>query len=247
MEFIGYLVIAAFVVGASKGGLATAGALAVPFLSIWMDPRYAAGLLLPIYLVSDVSGLWLYRKDFSWQNVKLLTVAGLVGVIIATILTPYVSRDAAALATGLIGLFYCLQVFARKLRKRDVAVPFDVRRGMFWGTLTGITSYISHNGGPPFQAFVLPQKLEKLKYAGTTTIVFAAINFFKLPAYLSVGIMTDFEWKSFLIMAVVATVGAVVGRWITQVLPSKIYFGAIQVSLFFLSIYLIVNSVSAMV
>ena len=107
------------------------------------------------------------------------------------------------------------------------------------GTLAGITSFISHNGGPPFQAFVLPQKLPKLAFAGTTTITFAAINLFKLPAYGAVGLMAGFDWKTTTWMAAVAVAGAVVGRRLTVILPDRVYITFIQVTLFLISIYLV--------
>ncbi|MBP0574779.1 hypothetical protein J8J27_29130, partial [Mycobacterium tuberculosis] len=60
-------------------------------------------------------------------------------------------------------------------------------RGLVWAVLTGFTSFVSHSGGPPFQVFVLPQRLPKMVYAGTVTIVFAAVNLMKLPPYVALG------------------------------------------------------------
>ena len=45
-------------------------------------------------------------------------------------------------------------------------------RGVLFGPLAGLTSYIAHAGGP--ETYVLPQKLEKMVYLGTTTIFFTA-------------------------------------------------------------------------
>ena len=242
MEHFGILLIAALVVGASKGGLATAGTLAVPFLSIWIDPLVAAGLLLPIFIVSDVFGIWLYRHEYSRKNVILLSITGLAGVGLATLLVPYISVPLAQLATGAIGLFYCVQAVRKRVTKRLEPVPFDARHGAFWGVVTGITSFISHTGAPPFQAFVLPQRLPALAFAGTNVIVFAIINFSKLPAYVSVGLMADLEWKVFLLMAAVAAGGAVLGRCLVQVLPEEAYRIVIEVLLFALSLHLIVTA-----
>lgn len=114
-----------------------------------MDPLVAAGLLLPIFIVSDVVGVWLYRREYSAKNVMLLIPAGLVGVVVASLLTPYISSIIAALVTGLIGLFYCAQVLLKNLRGQIAAVQFQPIRGVFWGTLAGITSFISHTGSPP--------------------------------------------------------------------------------------------------
>lgn len=247
MEHIFLLLLASLIVGASKGGLASAGALSVPILSIWMDPLVAAGLLLPIYIVSDVVGVWLYRREYSSKNVLLLIPAGLVGVIIASLLAPYVSAAIAALATGMIGIVYCAQALRKRLRGHDAVKPFQPVRGAIWGTITGITSFISHTGSPPFQSFVLPQKLPKMQYAGTNTLVFAAINLFKLPAYLSVGLMSNFHWPTVLAMAAVASAGAVLGRRISQWLPHNAYFLVIQILLFTVSVYLVGKAVSQMI
>jgi uncharacterized membrane protein YfcA len=247
MEHIALLLLASLIVGASKGGLASAGALAVPILSIWMDPLVAAGLLLPIFIVSDVVGVWLYRREYSAKNVLLLIPAGLVGVVIASLLTPYISSTIAALVTGLIGLFYCAQVLFKNLRGQIAVVPFHPIRGVFWGALTGITSFISHTGAPPFQSFVLPQKLPKMHYAGTNTLVFAAINLFKLPAYASVGLMTSFHWPTIIAMATVASAGAVLGRKLAKWLPERVYFFVIQILLFIVSTYLVGKAFSQII
>lgn len=239
--------LASLIIGVAKGGLATAGALAVPLLSIWMDPFLAAGILLPVFIASDAVGVWLYRREYSARNVLLLVPAGLVGVILASLAAPHVSAPAAAFATGMIGLFYCAQALIRKLRKRDEARPFDPVKGFFWGALTGITSFVSHTGAPPFQSFMLPQKLPKMDYAGTNTIVFAAINLFKLPAYLSVGMMVSFNLRNTIAMIAVASVGAVLGRKLAQRLPASAYVLAIQILLFVVSTYLVTKSLPDLV
>jgi len=247
MDQIGLLLLASLIIGASKGGLASAGALAVPLLSLWMDPLVAAGLLLPIFIVSDVVGVWLYRREFSAQNVLLLIPAGLAGVILASLLAPFLSPTYATLATGLIGLFYCAQELRKKLLGQIAVVPFQPVKGVIWGTLTGITSFISHNGAPPFQSFVLPQKLPKMQYAGTNTLVFAAINLFKLPGYAAAGILTDFHGPTLIAMVVVASAGAILGRRLAQWLPDDIYLIVIQTLLFVISTYLVGKALYQMI
>ena len=49
-------------------------------------------------------------------------------------------------------------------------------RGLFWGVITGFTSFVSHSGGPPYQVYALPLKMTKTVFAGTSTIAFAIIN-----------------------------------------------------------------------
>ncbi|WP_018689063.1 sulfite exporter TauE/SafE family protein [Ahrensia kielensis] len=247
METLGLFLLASLIVGASKGGLASAGALAVPILSIWMDPLMAAGALLPIFIISDAMGVWLYRKEFSRKNVLLLIPAGLGGVILATFLAPYVSSTYAELAAGLIGLFYCGHALHKKLRGQDPVAPFDPIKGVLWGIITGITSFISHTGAPPFQSFVQPQKLPSLQYAGTNTLVFAAINLFKLPAYSAVGLFAKIHVPTVLAMAVVASMGAVLGRWLVQWLPQQVFTLVIQLLLFVVSSYLVIKALGHLI
>ena len=71
---------AAFLVGASKGGLPMVGALGVPLLALVMSPVAAAALLLPVYIVSDWVGLWAYRHEYSKRNLGILLPAMIFGV-----------------------------------------------------------------------------------------------------------------------------------------------------------------------
>jgi len=85
LDFDPYLILAclaAWLVGLSKGGLPSIGMLAVPILSLVMSPVKAAVMLLPIYVISDMAGIWLYRKEFSLINLKILIPAGIFGVVV---------------------------------------------------------------------------------------------------------------------------------------------------------------------
>jgi hypothetical protein len=47
--------------------------LSVPLMSLVMSPVKAAVLLLPLYVISDLAGIWLYRRDFSaWPTCAIL-------------------------------------------------------------------------------------------------------------------------------------------------------------------------------
>ena len=234
---------AAILVGMSKGGLTSAAALAVPMLALWYDPLVAAAFLLPVYIVSDVAAVWLYRRDFSVSNVKLLIICGLAGVTLATLLAPYIPVAALTLATGLIGLAYCLRVWLLRSSKEARRAPLPA--GIFWGVLTGITSFVSHSGGPPFQTYVLPQRLPKLVYAGTTTMVFAAINLAKVPAYWSLGLMDNLRPTLLIVLCTAAIAGAFAGRKVAEWLPEQIYVRLIEVLLFILSLRLIWQGLAA--
>ena len=49
---------------------------------------------------------------------------------------------------------------------------------------------IAHAGGPPFQIYVMPQRLPRDVFVGTGAILFAAINWIKVPPYAALGQFT---------------------------------------------------------
>ena len=173
---------AACLVGLSKGGLPAIGMLAVPLMALSMSPVQAAVLLLPIYVVSDIAGLWLYRRDFSAPNLRILIPAGLSGVLLGWATAAWVSDRVVTLLIGLMGLGFCLYAWLRRQSEAPPR-PVSLPKGAFWGVVTGFTSFISHAGAPPFQVYVLPQKLPKAQFAGTATLLFAALNHAKIVPY----------------------------------------------------------------
>lgn len=233
------LVLAALIVGASKGGLASAAAIAVPMLALFMNPITAAATLLPVYIVTDWIGVWLYRRHFSKRNVLILTPSIVFGVAIATVITPYTPEYALLIFTGLIGLWYCIRAWMK--RGSPEKHEARVAPGIFWGTITGIASFITHSGAPPAQAYLLPQKLDKLEFAGTVAISFAVGNLVKLPAYAAIGQLDGLNWWLIALLAVAGIAGTFLGRWLTHLLPQALYMKIIQIMLFILSVILLIK------
>ncbi|RFC63471.1 sulfite exporter TauE/SafE family protein [Fulvimarina endophytica] len=237
MEHLGILLAMAVVVGLSKGGLASAAALAVPFAALFMDPIEAAAILLPVFLVTDWVAVWLYRRSYSRRNLAILIPAMFLGTAIATGLTPLMSEPVLLCITGFIGPWFC----ARRWLARHVEAASEagIVPGLFWGILTGITSFITHSGSPPAQAYLLPQRLPKLEFAGTIAIAFSIGNLAKLPGYWSLGVLQDLELIPTLLLALAGILGTILGRWITARLPDETYVRVIEGLLLVLSILLL--------
>lgn len=232
------LVLAAFLVGLSKGGLPAVAMLSVPLLSLTMSPLVAAVLLLPIYILSDMVSVWLYRREFSVANVKLLIPCGVVGVVIGWAAATVVSDTMVSVFIGLLGISFCLYTW---LRPKTTAAPAtaSIPKGIFWGTLSGFTSFISHAGAPPFQIYILPQRLPKMVFAGTTTLVFAAVNLAKIIPYSNLYPYTESTLRVSALLLPVALVGTVVGKKLIERLSEKWFFLAVQIALFLISIKLV--------
>ena len=238
-------ILASFLVGASKGGLPGVGVLGVPILAQAISPVLAAGILLPILIVSDWYGLWMYRKNYDLRLVKLMVVTATIGIGVGWATAHITNSDMVKIIVGIVGLLFFVDAL---LKFRRVVKPAteNLARATFWGSLAGFTSFVAHAGGPPFQMYVLPLKLDKMTYAGTATIVFAVINLLKLPPYWMLGQINLLSLELCAWLAPIALIGAFAGFHLTKMLPEKIFFRFVETSLFLLSVKLLYDGVSGL-
>lgn len=230
-------------VGLSKGGLPAIGILSVPLLALVMSPIVAAGLLLPVYVISDIFGLLAYRKNYDRQILKILFFAMAIGVGMGWALAHIVSEAVVTIIIGLVGLGFVLNSQFRNLADAP-ARNADWPGGLFWGALTGFTSFVSHSGGPPYQVWVLPQKLEKSVFVGTSVIAFAYVNAIKLIPYWFLGQLNSANLTVTAILVFPAVVAVWIGVQLVKIIPEKIFFRLIMWTLFVVSIKLIFDGVS---
>jgi uncharacterized membrane protein YfcA len=146
-----------------------------------------------------------------------------------------------SLVIGVMGISFCLYTWLKNTSKNEPA-KVNTAKGLFWGTVSGFTSFISHAGGPPFQIYMLPQRLPKMVFAGTTTLVFAAVNMAKIIPYSSLYPYTKstLEVSAYLIPS--AALGTLLGRKLIQRLSEKWFFLAVQIALFLISIRLVASA-----
>jgi len=232
------LIAASLFVGLSKGGLPGIGMLSVPMLALAISPIAAAVLLLPIYILSDAVAIWLYRKEYSAANLKILIPAGLLGVAIGWSTASLFSDKAVSLLIGMMGVGFCLDRWIRRSSHVQSQSPNKVK-GLFWGTMSGFTSFVSHAGAPPYQIYILPQRLPKMVFAGTSTILFAIVNLAKVVPYYSLTPLTPDSLKLSLLLVPMAGLGTIIGRLMIQHLSEEWFYRIVQIALFLISLKLI--------
>jgi uncharacterized membrane protein YfcA len=229
--------LAAIFIGLSKGGVPMIGMLGVPVLALVISPIRAAALLLPIYVVTDMFGLWAYRREFSGRNLAILVPAAIAGIGFGWATATMVSDTFVTLLVGLIGLAYCFDLWRKRHRKMP-ARPADVPRGLFWGALTGFTSFVSHSGAPPYQMYVMPQRLSKLVFAGTSTILFAIINAVKLLPYWALGQLNVDNLETAALLFPVGIAATLIGVRIVRIISEETFYRLVTAGLFVVSVKL---------
>ncbi|MFD2647312.1 sulfite exporter TauE/SafE family protein [Devosia albogilva] len=209
--FVTVAVIAVLIVGLSKAGLlGSLGMVGVPLLSLVMPARDAAGMMLPVLLAMDVIAVWTYRRDLNWHILKLMLPGAAIGTLLGWLLWSVVSDAAVLLFVGVITLLFVLDAIL-PLRKKLEGLPPSRGWGGFWGAAVGFTSFISHTGGPPFQIYVLPQRLSPMEYSGTSAWFFAIVNTAKLVPYFFLGQLSVSNLALSAALAPVGIVGVLIG------------------------------------
>ena len=115
----------------------------------------------------------------------------------------------------------------------------DYKRGYFWTAVAGFTSFISHNGGPPWQIFTLRLGLSKSVFVGTSVIAFSYCNIIKLIPYYFLGQLNLESIQITFYLAVPALLSVYLGVKLIKVIPEKIFFKIIAYALFVISIKLV--------
>jgi uncharacterized membrane protein YfcA len=182
---------AVILMGLAKGGFSGIGSLSLPLMALVASPLQAAAITLPILIVQDVVSVWAYRHSWDRRNVAILVPSATFGIVLGYLLAAQVSDAAVKFAVGLIAAtFAARRLLAARSGAKPAPAPADVPRGAFWGAAIGFTSMIAHAGGPPFQIYVMPQNLAREVFVGTGAIVFALVNWIKVPPYLALGQFT---------------------------------------------------------
>lgn len=182
------VVAAVILLGLAKGGLSGVGALATPLVALVLPPTIAAALLLPILIVQDVVSVWSFRKTWDGWVIAWMLPGAAIGIAAGYLYAERVDEAKLMAALGAITLAFGLYRLWVERGGRVVAASTSPGWvGSLFGVVTGFTSQIAHAGGPPFQMWVTPRRLPHLVFVGTSSILFAAINWMKVPAYIALG------------------------------------------------------------
>ncbi len=236
-------VTAVILLGLSKGGFFGLGVMGLPLMSLKVPPLQAAAILIPTLMAQDVLTIWSYRRDWSGWNLKLMIPSMTAGIAIGTLFAASLTAAHIRLAVGIIaGLFVARHWLGQRFER--LAIQPNATTGIVFGTIGGFTTFLANAGGPAWQVHLLPQKLDKLTYAGTLTMLFAASNWIKLPAYWELGQLT---WNNLAVGATLlpVAVGAnYVGLWLVRRTPTEIFFRIAYVLMFLISVELIRSSLA---
>jgi uncharacterized membrane protein YfcA len=236
---------AVFLVGLSKGGFGgTMAMLGVPIMTLAISPVQAAGIMLPILVMMDVIALIAYKGRADWKTIAILLPAAVVGIGIGWAAAAYVNDDFVILLVGIISIAFVAD-YLFKRRKQAEGASHNVPKGIFWGTVTGFTSFISHTGGPPYQMYTLPLRMAPALFVGTGVIFFAVVNALKLVPYFMLGQFDTTNLTTSFTLFPLALIATLTGVRLVRIIKVETFYNIIYVFMGLIGIKLVYDGLSS--
>ncbi|NGN42309.1 sulfite exporter TauE/SafE family protein [Mesorhizobium sp. CGMCC 1.15528] len=217
---------AVFLVGLSKGGFGGAvGFVGVPLMALVMPPVQAAAILLPILVLMDMVSLWTWRGVFDKQTLFYMMPGALIGIGIGWLTAAVVTADMVRFIVGAVAIVFVSRWAWQQFRlgAEYSAAPNRVVGG-FWGTVSGFTSFVAHVGGPPFQVYTLPLKLDPKVLSGTAAIFFAITNAVKLIPYFALGQFDTTNLTASAALMPLAPLSTLAGAWLVRRMRPELFY-----------------------
>lgn len=231
--FFALAIPAVLVAGISKGGFGNAAAFAAtPILALVVPPGVAIGLMLPLLMVMDIGALRAYWGRWNIAIAKPVMWGAAVGIAVGALVWRVAPADLFRVLIGLVALGFVVFQVARAQGWITLGARVPRPRGGYaWGAVAGLTSFVSHAGGPPVGVHILGHKLDKTTHQATTVLIFTAINLLKVPPYIVLGIFSKETLIADLWLAPVAFLGVWLGVRMHHLVSERAFFSLIYVFL----------------
>jgi uncharacterized protein len=210
--------------GISKTGIpGLFGGMAVPMMALVISPRQAAAVMLPVLCFIDLFGLRAFWGVYDRPNLPILMTGLAIGILIGALIFGIVPQVWLLLAIGLIAVAFALNNlggWARRQKPRETSWPL----GVFWSTVSGVTSFVAHAGAAPIMAYLLPLRLDRRIYVGTTVWFFFASNYAKIIPYAYLGQLDTSNFLTALLLLPLVPVGVKLGVMIQGKLNDRLFY-----------------------
>ncbi len=210
-----------------------------------MPPVRAAAVLLPVLVIMDVIAITSWRAHVKWSIVASMLPGALFGIGLGWVTAAWVSDGFVRLLVGIIAVSFALVQFFADFNSAPPRKESRLRASA-WASVAGYTSFVAHAGGPPFQAYVLPLKLQKELVAGTNVVFFFTVNSVKLVPYFALGQFDAQNLRLSATLVPIAIAGVVAGIWLVRRISQRWFYNITYAGLFAIGLKLIYDSLPAL-
>lgn len=227
----------------SKGGFGGAlGGIAVPMLSLVIAPPQAAAIMLPLLCAADLIGIRRYSRFLALPHLLVMLVGGCMGVAFGTVAFGSFSDNTLRLLIGVIAVCFSVYYFlAPQANARDNNASWP--KGLFWGALSGYTSFVAHAGGPPAMTYLLAKRLDRAVYVATINAFFLVLNLLKVLPYVMLGQFTDATLTTSATLLPLVPLGVFGGFWLQGKINNRLFYRIAQIFLFISGLQLLIMAI----
>ena len=218
------LIVAAAGIGISKSGFAGVGMLPVLIFALVFGARDSTGILLPLLVVGDCCAIAFFGKKVQWPQVRRLLPPALIGVLLGTLLMGRLSDAMFRPVVGSIILALTIVQVVRLWRPTTFEhIPHATWFAWSLGLMAGVTTMLANAAGPIVALYLLAVSLPKWELVGTSAWLFLVVNVVKIPFSFGLGLIDLQTLMVNLVFAPFIPLGMLVGKWLIQRVPQKLF------------------------
>ncbi len=215
-------VIGALFVGVSKTGVGGLGVLASALFVLLMPAKQSAGFVLPMLIFGDLVAVASYRRHAVWAHIGRMFPWTALGIVFGWLAMGHMDDRQARLLIGALVLGLTGLQVARRCLGADGAAP-GAWFGPVIGVLAGFTTLVANAAGALMAIYLLAMRLPKLEFVGTAAVFFLAVNLFKVPFMVHLGLLTTKSLQFNLWLAPAVFAGTLGGRWLLPRLNQRTF------------------------
>jgi uncharacterized membrane protein YfcA len=214
-------------------------------MSLTVSPIQAVGIVLPVFLLSDIVAVTSWRRTFDRELLKVMLPGAVIGAGLGWAAAAAASDDLIRILVGLLSL---LVAWLYWRRRRDLPPPQErsVAKGLFFSAASSFTSFVTHAGSAPFQMYVGPLRLPPPVFAGTAVVFFAATNFLKVVPYFFLGQFSRQNLLTAATLVPIAIPATFFGIWLIKRIDTTRFYDVIYTLIILVGFFLIWQGLSGL-
>ena len=220
------LIFIGFLIGLSKTSIGGIGMINAALLATILPAKESTGVLLVLLITGDLFAIGVYKKHVEWRMLQKLIGPVIVGVLAGVYFLSHSTDQSLKKTIGWIVLILVvLYPISQRLQSRDfdISLKYPKPLRIILGSAAGFMSMVANSGGPPMSIYLLMRRNTVMNFLGNTAWFFFAVNVFKLPFTLGLGLL-DFQSFQYIFPALPAVpVGAIVGRKIVSKIDLELF------------------------
>lgn len=216
------LAVGALLVGFAKAGISGSSSIAIVLFAAVMPAKDSTGAMLLCLILGDLFAIRYYSRHVEWRILARLAPWTVIGVVAGALVLDAVNDAVVRPLIGVILLallgLQLVMKYARRGKDDAPELPPLLRHGASaaTGTAAGAATMLANAAGPVMVLYLFLAGFSKLQFLGTMAWFFLAVNLFKVPFSVGLGII---DWGTVLLAACLlpaVAVGALAGRAVVK-------------------------------